>query len=103
MTKLISRRGLLQTALPVAAAGVVLGTSGIAFAAEAVCADPAKKDEGTKRLRASLNYGEVFPDPKQTCNDCGFFAATSGGCGTCQIFNGPANAKGHCDSWGAKG
>jgi hypothetical protein len=103
MTKLISRRALLQTALPAAAAGVVLGSSGIAFAADAVCADPAKMDEGQKSLRASLNYVEVFSDPKQSCNDCGFFAATSGGCGTCQIFNGPANAKGHCDSWGAKG
>jgi hypothetical protein len=103
MTKLISRRGLFQTAFPVAAAGVVLGSSARAFAADAVCADPAKMDDGQKSLRTSLNYVEIFSDASKTCKDCGFFAATAGGCGTCQIFSGPANPNGHCDSWGAKG
>ncbi len=69
----------------------------LAKAAEA-CADP------TDSLRASLHYVETSGDPKQPCGLCGFFeAAEKGDCGSCKIFNGPANVKGHCDSWAAKG
>ena len=103
MAKLISRRGLLRTTLSTTLAGVVLGTAGAASAADKVCADPAKMDPGQKSLRVSLNYVEQFADATKTCNDCGFFQAAGDGCGTCAIFSGPANAHGHCDSWGAKG
>jgi hypothetical protein len=48
----------------------------------------------------------MAPDPKMTCSACGFFEADAkdaAACGNCKIFNGPANPKGHCDSWSAKG
>jgi hypothetical protein len=69
-----------------------------AKAATEACADPADS------LRASLHYAEMGPDAKATCSTCGFFEADGDkACGSCKIFNGPANAKGHCDSWSAKG
>lgn len=93
---MISRRGLLVGA-------AVLGSARRVVAAEKVCADPAKLDDGQKSLRASMNYVERSPDPSKSCKDCAFFQAAGDGCGACQIFSGPANANGHCDSWGAKG
>jgi hypothetical protein len=66
-------------------------------AVAAACADPEDS------LRASLHYAEAAPDPQKTCGGCGFFTPAAGSdCGNCKIFNGPANAKGHCDSWSAK-
>jgi hypothetical protein len=65
--------------------------------AAGACADP------TDSLRASLHYVEQFTDATKTCSACGFFdAGDAKGCGSCKIFNGPANPKGHCDSWSAK-
>jgi hypothetical protein len=93
---MISRRGLLV-------AGVVVLTSARTVAADKVCADPTKLDDGQKSLRNSLNYVEQSPDPSKTCSGCSFFQAAGDGCGACQIFSGPANDNGHCDSWGAKG
>ena len=103
MTKLISRRGLLHTTFTTAVAGAVIVSAGQASAQDKVCADPSKMDSGQKSFRTSMNYVEVFTDPKQSCAQCGFFQPSGDGCGACAIFNGPANAKGHCDSWGAKG
>lgn len=99
MVTLFSRRGLLRSGLTAAA---VLGAVRVA-AADKVCADPAQLDDGQKSLRASMNYVEKSSDPSKTCNVCGFFQPAGDGCGTCQIFSGPANANGYCDSWGAKG
>lgn len=65
-------------------------------AAAAACADPADS------LRASLHYVETFTDATKDCAACGFFEAAGDGCGNCKIFSGPANPKGHCDSWSAK-
>jgi hypothetical protein len=67
--------------------------------AAGACADPADS------LRASLHYVEKSADAKQTCDACGFFEAdaSNAACGNCKIFNGPANPKGRCDSWSAKG
>lgn len=65
----------------------------------AVCADPAQLDDQQVSLRASLSYTESAPG-KETCADCGFFRMTAGSsCGTCELLKGPANPKGHCDSW----
>jgi len=100
MAKLVSRRGVLRSGFT---AAVVLASVRMAVAADKVCADPAKLDDGQKSLRASLNYVEQSPDPSKTCNGCGFFQPNGDGCGTCQMFSGPANANGHCDSWGPKG
>jgi hypothetical protein len=47
---------------------------------------------------------EQSADPAKACAGCQFFTAAEdgGGCGHCQIFNGAANPRGHCDSWAAK-
>jgi hypothetical protein len=93
---LFSRRSLIERGLYAVPALALL--PGIAKAAGGACADP------TESLHASLHYVETAPDQTKSCATCGFFdAAGEGGCGTCKIFNGPTNPKGHCDSWAAKG
>ena len=90
-----SRRTIIERGLLMVPAAAFLPR--MASAAEA-CADP------TDSLRASLHYTEMGPDAKMVCGECGFFEPPDkGACGNCKIFNGPANAKGHCDSWAAKG
>jgi hypothetical protein len=94
---MMSRRGLLERGIVLAPA---IGLAPILArgAMAAACADP------TDSLRASLHYVEEFGDASKTCSGCGFFSAEGEpGCGSCKIFNGPANPKGHCDSWAAKG
>jgi hypothetical protein len=91
----LSRRNVIERGLLLVPAVALMPS--LAKAAGA-CADPADS------LRASLHYVEEFTDAKQTCAACGFFDPEDGkGCGSCKIFNGPANPKGHCDSWSAKG
>lgn len=103
MAMLISRRGLLRCSLTAVAAGtVVAGVASRASAADKVCADPAALDASQQSLRTGMNYTEKAPDPSKTCSGCAFFQDGGDGCGTCSIFQGPANPKGHCDSWGAK-
>lgn len=98
MAIMISRRGLLRTSLQVTLAGTI-ATAGIA-AAEGTSCPNATMDAG---LASSLHYADASPDPGKSCSGCGFFTAGDGGCGSCQIFNSPVNAKGHCDSWAMKG
>lgn len=71
------------------------------FAAEGECVDPSEM-EG---LRASLGYVEKSPDAKQTCKQCAFFNSNEqdGACGPCQIFHGPVNEAGYCQSWSKAG
>jgi hypothetical protein len=70
----------------------------------AACADPEKMSPSEKSLREAQHYVERSPDPAKVCGGCGFFSAADGAgdCGQCRIFNGPANAKGHCESWAAR-
>ena len=103
MPMLISRRILLRRSLQVSLGSLVAGMAGTAATADRVCADPKQMDGGQASTRKSLNYTETSPDQSKTCSICAFFQATDGGCGSCMIFNGPANSKGHCDSWAAKG
>jgi hypothetical protein len=64
------------------------------------CVDADDMDDG---LRKSLHYTEASPEAQKVCAGCSFFsAAGGGGCGHCQIMNGPANVHGHCDSWSLK-
>jgi len=104
MVKSISRRELLARGIGISTVGafVCAAAAQAVRAAEKVCADPDTMDSGAKGLRASLNYTETFPDAAKNCSVCGFFQAASDGCGSCMIFNGPANPKGHCDSWSPK-
>lgn len=99
----VSRRKLLARGASLPIAGLaVLGASRAASAADAVCADPNKLDSGQMSIRESLNYTEMSKDPAQVCGGCGFLQEPQGNCGNCMIFNGPANIKGHCDSWSMK-
>ena len=99
----ISRRKLLERSVQVSVGGALVAAAGQAAAAEKLCADPKAMDGGQKSIRMSLNYVEQSPNAEQVCGGCGFFAPDAAGCGTCMIFTGPANPKGHCDSWAAKG
>jgi hypothetical protein len=96
----LSRRALLSRALVLAPFCGVLPVAGRAFGAASVCESP---DADDKSLRDSLHYVETSTDPGKTCAGCGLFAAAGAGCGHCMIFNGPANPKGHCDSWSSRG
>lgn len=64
-----------------------------------LCADPDKLNDEQLSLRTSLRYTERAPD-KETCAGCAFFKAEeNSACGTCELFKGPVNPQGHCDSW----
>jgi hypothetical protein len=90
----ISRRHLLLST------AVVLGASSMATKAMAdTCATPDGPDAS---LRQSLHYVESGPDAAEQCKACSFFSEPDGSCGKCAIFNGAANAGGHCDSWSAR-
>jgi hypothetical protein len=60
-------------------------------------------DAGSASLRESLHYTDAASNPAEACGACGFFTASDGGCGSCTIMSGSVSAKGHCDSWSAKG
>lgn len=66
-----------------------------------LCVDPSVLSEAQKQQRKADNYTEKSPDPSKTCSGCNFFTpeAKGAGCGSCAIFNGPANPKGKCDDW----
>jgi hypothetical protein len=105
MTKhVVSRRTLLRRGVQLPLGGLALAAvvSHGANAADKLCADPKAMDSGQKSIRDSLKYVEKSADAKTTCAACGFFEATPDGCGSCMIFQGPANPNGHCESWSAK-
>jgi hypothetical protein len=110
MTSVVSRRRLLERTLQAVVGGVVLSAAAPSARAAAgpaaagkVCADLDAMDSGARSMRGSLNYAETSPDATKTCSACAFFTAGAAGCGTCQIFSGPTNPQGHCDSWSQKG
>jgi len=103
MGKLISRRKLLDDGVRISLAGLLVGATGAAAAADKVCADPESLDSGAKSMRSSLNYVDVSPEPGKSCSLCAFFEASDDSCGMCQLLHGPVNSKGHCEGFGAKG
>jgi hypothetical protein len=64
-------------------------------------------DSASDSLRMSLNYKLLAAAAQDTCSVCAFFTGKNGGggssCGNCAIMSGPVDARGHCDSWAAKG
>jgi hypothetical protein len=98
--KTVSRRDLLARSAGLISVCGLLPLATTASAADLVCVGPDAED---KSLRDSLHYVEKAPDAKMSCMGCGLFMAAGAGCGHCNIFNGPANPGGHCDSWSAKG
>ena len=88
---------------------VAVATSGISVAhgtekKDVLCAKPDALSEAQKQQRRLDNYTENSPDPSKSCSVCRFFTAgaQAAACGTCAIFNGPANPKGKCDDWTAR-
>lgn len=102
MAKLISRRELMDGGVRISLAGLLIGATRGAVAADKVCADPDALDSGAQSMRSSLNYVDASPDPSKTCSKCAFFEASANGCGNCQLLHGPVDAKGHCDGFGPK-
>lgn len=64
------------------------------------CTDSLRKAEIS--MRESLNYVEYSPDSEKSCVQCAFYTGDTQGCGDCQIFSGPVNPEGVCDSWSKK-
>ena len=67
-----------------------------------VCTDPDLLSTAQLRMRETLQFTESSPHgPQRECAGCQFFTtgADAGACGRCQILQGPANPRGHCDSW----
>jgi hypothetical protein len=96
---LLPRRDLLQRALKMTAAALLLPRIvDLARAADS-CIDPASES-----LRSSLHYASATPKAAEPCSACGFYSANAGkpACGNCQIMSGPVDEKGHCDSWAAR-
>ena len=102
----VTRRSVLRQGSQLTAAGVAL------FALSAcgddkpkvqACADPNQLSVSENSLRKAGHYVEQAPDATKSCAGCGFFAAgDKPPCGKCEIFQGPVNSAGHCDSWAAK-
>ena len=97
-----TRRRLLAEATKLALVLLPLGW-GLGCRAGDSCVDPDLLSTGQASLRSSFHFTERSPHgPEKECAGCNFFAAGSGGgvaCGSCQIFQGPVQARGYCDSW----
>jgi len=105
----ISRREMLKRSLTVvgAAAGssfVLAACSKGEEAEEALsCTDLTGVDPAAVQTRTAMSYQDTGPDPSRHCSGCQFFTAGAAGqCGTCQLFAGPINPNGTCNSFAAK-
>ncbi|MEQ9448443.1 MAG: hypothetical protein RLN70_05965 [Rhodospirillaceae bacterium] len=103
--KKFSRRALLERGAQWPLGGLLFLAGGARTARAAdqkVCVDFENLDAGQRSIRESLEYVEETADQSMSCQHCGFFTPTDDGCGTCIIFNGPANPRAYCVSWSAK-
>ncbi len=66
------------------------------------CDDASQIDDDSKSMRATLKYVEKSDVDGQDCANCQFYHDGADGCGTCDLFTGPVNPKGHCTSWSKK-
>ncbi len=103
-----TRRNILEQGvrLPVAGAAILALNAcgqGEQKPKAIVCADPNSLSMAENSLRQSGHYAEKSPDASKTCSVCNFFTAGDPPpCGKCEIFQGPVNSGGHCDSWAQK-
>jgi hypothetical protein len=73
--------------------------------ASADCSDLSSLSDAQKQQRKqmvkSLNYVEKSPNAEKNCANCQLYQQEKygSGCGGCQLFPGPVNANGYCDSW----
>jgi hypothetical protein len=76
--------------------------------ASADCSDLSDLSDAEKKQReqmvGSLNYVEESPQAEKNCANCSLYQQEQygSGCGGCQLFPGPVNAQGYCDSWAPK-
>lgn len=74
-------------------------------AAAGHCADTSRLSEQEKNRRKqmvkSLQYVENSPKEDKYCSNCQLYVKSEygSGCGGCQLFPGPVNGKGYCNSW----
>lgn len=103
---LIARRDLLNRGLQIPAAGVALWTLSACGEGEQqiVCAGPNNLTFAENSLRQASHYVEKSPHADKDCSKCGFYSAGEAGnvCGKCEIFVGPVNLAGYCDSYALK-
>ena len=67
------------------------------------CVDPGALSPSQRSRRRALMYVSLSGDPQKHCSLCAFFAASSSGCGTCQMLSGGAvEAAGVCTSFAKK-
>ena len=101
--KRYSRRTVVRLAARISVAGAVGGViSACGQSGGTVCVDPDELSFGETSIRNANNYVEVSKEPDKNCANCAFFKAEAGAaCGDCEIFTGPANKDGYCDSWSA--
>ncbi|MSQ87406.1 MAG: hypothetical protein EXR10_11365 [Alphaproteobacteria bacterium] len=104
--KFLSRRTVLNRGLQATCLGLAVAALNACDQSEkvAACAGPNNLTFSENSLRQASHYVEEAPDPKKNCLGCGFFTAAEGGnpCGKCEIFLGPVNARGYCDSFAEK-
>jgi hypothetical protein len=73
--------------------------------ASADCSDLSGLSDAQRKQRKqmvdSLNYVENSTTPNKNCANCSLYQQEKygSGCGGCQLFPGPVNAQGYCDSW----
>jgi hypothetical protein len=73
--------------------------------ASADCSDLSGLSDAQRKQReqmvGSLNYVEESPQAEKNCANCSLYQQEKygSGCGGCQLFPGPVNAQGYCDSW----
>ena len=102
MAKHASRRQVLSGAVLLPAVALALTVAACEERElKVTCYDPEKQPDNAG-LRQALHYVEVSSDTQRTCSGCAFFKTAEEACGRCQIFDGPANPRGHCDSWSAR-
>ncbi|MBM3515664.1 MAG: hypothetical protein FJX59_18400 [Alphaproteobacteria bacterium] len=105
-TKSIARRDALNRGLAVSAGGFALVSLSACGEGEqkVVCAGPNNLTFAENSLRQASHYVEKSPHADKDCLKCGFYTAGEGGnvCGKCEIFIGPVNQAGYCDSFAVK-
>jgi hypothetical protein len=120
-----SRRAFLRRALAIGAAGVgggaLLSACGggegdgesrqsasgdqsgesTASGGNGVTCDTAGLTQEEKQKRRRFEYVAQSEKPNQHCNNCQFWQPdqVEGECGGCQLFPGPVDPKGWCNSW----
>lgn len=70
--------------------------------AAAACFNPATLTAGQVNMRKGVKF-RASTDPVKRCGGCMYFAASTEGCGKCQLLlNGPVSETNVCDSWTKK-